>query len=81
MTEYVTGQELPDRYMAESQLSTGSPELDSLIEGPQRGLFYYVSGKKRIGIKLYERIRLDSFAQLFNTKRISGRRLGGSTRP
>ncbi len=44
MTEYVTGQELLDRYMAESQLSTGRTELDSLIEGPQRGLFYYVSG-------------------------------------
>jgi len=62
MTEYVTGQELLNRHTAESQLSTGSPELDQLIGGIQRGLFYFFYGEKRIGTRLYERTRLDAFA-------------------
>jgi len=52
MTEYVTGQELLNRHTAESQLSTGSPELDQLIGGIQRGLFYFFYGEKRIGTRL-----------------------------
>ena len=62
MTEYVTGQELLNRHTAESQLSTGSPELDQLIGGIQRGLFYFFYGEKSIGTRLYERTRLDAFA-------------------
>ncbi|MBE0633690.1 hypothetical protein IH574_03890 [Candidatus Bathyarchaeota archaeon] len=46
MTEYISGLEMLDRQQADQQLSTGSPELDQLIGGIQRGLFNSSMGTK-----------------------------------
>jgi hypothetical protein len=48
MTEYLTGVEILDRHQVEQQLSTGSPELDQLIGGIQRELFYFFYGNKNL---------------------------------
>ena len=45
MTEYVTVQELLSRHTTESQLSTGSPELDKLIGASSVGCFTSSTGK------------------------------------
>jgi len=62
MTEYVTGQELLNRYTAESQLSTGSPELDQLIGGIQRGLFYFFYGEKALMETLFQHMTTQALA-------------------
>ncbi len=62
MTEYVTGQELLNRHMAESQLSTGSPELDQLIGGIQRGLFYFFYGEKTLMETLFQHMTTKALA-------------------
>jgi hypothetical protein len=46
MTEYITGVEMLNRHHFECELSTGSPELDKLIGGIQRELFYFFYGDK-----------------------------------
>ena len=54
MTGYVTGQELLNRHAAESHLSTGRPELDQLVGGIQRGLFYFFYGEKVLMKTLFQ---------------------------
>ncbi len=62
MTEYFTGQELLNRYTAENQLSTGSPELDKLIGGIQRGLFYFFYGEKNLMEILFQHMTTRALA-------------------
>jgi len=62
MTEYYTGQELLNRYTAENQLSTGSPELDQLIGGIQRGLFYFFYGEKTLMEILFQHMTTRALA-------------------
>lgn len=62
MTEYVTGKELLNRHTAESQLSTGSPELDQLIGGIQRGLFYFFYGEKTLIETLFQHMTTKALA-------------------
>jgi hypothetical protein len=62
MTEYFTGKELLNRHTAESQLSTGSPELDQLIGGIQRGLFYFFYGEKTLIETLFQHMTTKALA-------------------
>ncbi|MBT7346945.1 hypothetical protein HN807_07680 [Candidatus Bathyarchaeota archaeon] len=62
MTEYYTGQELLNRYTTENQLSTGSPELDKLIGGIQRGLFYFFYGEKKLMETLFQHMTTRALA-------------------
>jgi len=62
MTEYVTVQELLSRHTTESQLSTGSPELDKLIGGIQRGLFYFFYGEKTLMETLFQHMTTRALA-------------------
>jgi hypothetical protein len=54
MTEYLTGVEILDKHQIEQQLSTGSPDLDQLIGGIQRGLFYFFYGNKNLMETLFQ---------------------------
>jgi hypothetical protein len=54
MTEYISGVEMLDRQQIEQRLSTGSPELDQLIGGIQRGLFYFFYGNKALMETLFQ---------------------------
>ena len=62
MTEYITGVEMLDRQQTEAQLSTGSPELDQLIGGVQRGLFYFFYGNKALMETLFQHMTVQALA-------------------
>ena len=62
MTEYITGLEMLDKYHVETQLSTGSPELDQLIGGIQRGLFYFFYGHKSLIETLFQHMTVKALA-------------------
>jgi len=62
MTEYVTGLQLLDQQTAEENLSTGSPELDQLIGGIQRGLFYFFYGHKTLMETLFRHMTVQALA-------------------
>jgi hypothetical protein len=60
MTEYITGLDMLDKYQVETQLSTGSPELDQLIGGIQRGLFYFFYGHKALIEILFQHMTVNA---------------------
>jgi len=62
LTEYVTGLEMLDKHQVEPQLSTGSPELDQLIGGVQRGLFYFFYGDKALMETLFQHMTVQALA-------------------
>lgn len=62
MTEYVTGLQLLDQQITEKNLSTGSPELDQLIGGIQRGLFYFFYGHKALMETLFQHMTVQALA-------------------
>jgi hypothetical protein len=62
MTEYVTGQELMLRHQQDAPLSTGSPELDNLVGGLQKGLFYFFYGEKQLMETLFQHMTVKALA-------------------
>ena len=62
MTEYLTGLQLLDQQTTEKNLSTGSPELDQLIGGMQRGLFYFFYGHKALMETLFQHMTVQALA-------------------
>lgn len=63
MAEYVTGLQLLDQRVDEKLYSTGSPELDQLIGGIQRGLFYFFYGDKELMETLFRHMTVQALAE------------------
>lgn len=62
MTEYITGLQMLSQQVEEKSLSTGSPELDQLIGGVQRGLFYFFYGHKELMEILFRHMTVQALA-------------------
>lgn len=62
MTEYISGQEMLERYQIGGRLSTGSPKLDQLIGGVQRELFYFFYGEKNLIETLFQHLTVQALA-------------------
>ena len=62
MTTYITGQDMLERYPVGDKLSTGSPELDQLMGGIQRELFYFFYGEKKLIETLFQYITVQALS-------------------
>jgi len=62
LTEYISGLEMLEISQECLRLSTGSPELDELIGGVQRGLFYLFYGKKSLIEPLFQHMTVQGLA-------------------
>ena len=62
MTEFITALHYSEVSKSETRLSTGSPELDKLVEGIKPSLFYLFYGEKQLIELLFRHIAVNALA-------------------